>query len=278
MTSIHRSAGFTLIELLVVISIIAILASMLLPAVGMIRDMAQQQKCSSNLRQVALANITYASESEGQTVPLYPWRTTGVESWSQHLGREYLDAVDSADLPRANSVLVCPVYNGEGKYLPANFPDNTKADFYDTGIGMNAHPLADRTSQGGIDFWNDAVFGWNNNSPSIGWPIDKVSGKASRIMFADTDVSLFADLGGGGLGNQAWTGSRIIVPPWYPNPDPAAGGAGPQPWGGWWNVSFRHRDKTNAAFFDGHTQGVRGDDVSGFANVYYGLVDPGRFP
>ncbi|MBL8758748.1 MAG: type II secretion system protein [Phycisphaerae bacterium] len=57
--------GFTLVELLVVIAIIALLVSIILPAIGKARLTAQQTICMSNLKQIGIAYNGYAYDNKG---------------------------------------------------------------------------------------------------------------------------------------------------------------------------------------------------------------------
>jgi prepilin-type N-terminal cleavage/methylation domain-containing protein len=61
-----RSCGFSLIELLIVISIIALLASMLLPALRAARGEGIRISCQNNLRQLAVGTQMYTADNEGR--------------------------------------------------------------------------------------------------------------------------------------------------------------------------------------------------------------------
>jgi prepilin-type N-terminal cleavage/methylation domain-containing protein/prepilin-type processing-associated H-X9-DG protein len=96
-----RSAAFTLIELLVVISIIAILASMLMPVLGMVRSSARGAVCGSNMRQCVMAIEMYLEQNESYFPYSYiyrpsPWDVNSDRSWlSPMMAGQFLDMENS---------------------------------------------------------------------------------------------------------------------------------------------------------------------------------------
>lgn len=64
-----RKNGFTLVELLVVISIIALLVSILLPALNQAREAAKLTICMTNQRQIGLAMVNYADDNDQRIIP-----------------------------------------------------------------------------------------------------------------------------------------------------------------------------------------------------------------
>lgn len=109
----NRQHGFSLIELLVVVTVIAILASMLLAGVGVVRRQAKALACATNLRQIGMAFLAYAEDCDG-TVPNVAILTGATPDlrWSELLApyvETRLNAAGEVDLTGGRSVLTgCP--------------------------------------------------------------------------------------------------------------------------------------------------------------------------
>jgi len=107
--------GFTLIELLVVIAIIAILAAMLLPALGKAKQKAYGISCINNLRQMQTAQVLYADDNGDRLVPSYAISDPKL-TWAAGDLRTALEATNEAftvgallgPYAKAASVYKCP--------------------------------------------------------------------------------------------------------------------------------------------------------------------------
>ncbi|MBN8524447.1 MAG: type II secretion system protein [Planctomycetes bacterium] len=153
------SKGFTLIELLVVISIIAILAMMLLPALGMVRGAARTMVCQSNLRQVGFAFAAYAEDWNDLVVPVKGAGTLKNE-WNDDL----LPYIDEGSKIGSAIIKGCPEY----KFKPT--PSQN-------GYAMNLFLEANTSGQGA-----------RYEGTSIRWlTFGRITNRSGRLLVADTD-------------------------------------------------------------------------------------------
>lgn len=106
-----RRAAFTLIELLVVMAIIGVLAALLLPAIGVVKQAANSARCQANLRQIFIVAWAWSDANSGWTVP---------QNWQQGL----VDVSDEATSFKKS--LLCPVLKAS-KGTPPVPPMNVSA-------------------------------------------------------------------------------------------------------------------------------------------------------
>ena len=149
----HRVGGFTLTELLVVMGLIALLVSLLMPALGQARAAARSTGCLSNVRQMGMAWQMYLAENRGR-LPEYVWRTptTPDTAW-----RSYWPGILDAYKVQGDALL-CPAafdpipfrqayfgagnvnYAWSGRFMSAGTPVRLSSTIYrDGSYGYNRY-------------------------------------------------------------------------------------------------------------------------------------------
>ena len=137
-----RIKAFTLIELLVVIAILALLMSILMPALNRVREQANSMVCKSNLRQYGIAGTMYVNDNDLYFPYAFYWLYTYKSLWSYYpvhplVCRWHDDIVDPPDgslwpYLKAKKIHMCPTF----KSLVPTY--GTKHAGHVTSININA--------------------------------------------------------------------------------------------------------------------------------------------
>lgn len=233
----YRSGrAFTLVELLVVISVIALLLALLMPALAGARSQARGLVCRSNLRQLVLTSIGYATENEGFYVPAAEdmWDGAGRRRW--HGVRADLgEAFDPSKGPLAGYLA-----EGRVKECPARVAF-TKSDDWSTSFERGCGGYGYNMAYIGSRLWDAAISGPQAFQQAYARTasVTEVADPARTLMFADTAMAndgitlieySFAEPPFAVFGGQVMT--DFLMSP---------------------SIHFRHGAHANIGWADGHT-------------------------
>jgi prepilin-type N-terminal cleavage/methylation domain-containing protein/prepilin-type processing-associated H-X9-DG protein len=201
----QRPHAFTLVELLVVIGIIALLISILLPALGKARRQANTAKCMSNLRQITMAFTMYCGDNKGVIVNPVEYDASFKPTtvfWHQRLSY-YMNKrqargsiVNQSEL--SGALRGCPEFtvalNTDGTEstdkIGYGMARRLRTPLSRTRYHMPANPAVPVSTPAGI---NGPVATTDVTTPGAGmvyypppWKVTQLTKSASRIIFGDS--------------------------------------------------------------------------------------------
>jgi len=233
----QKQKTFTLIEILIVISVIALLMAILVPALTAARSRTQGLVCKSNLRQLLIASIGYATENDGFYVPAASdmWDSAGLHRW--HGVRNALnEPFDASRGPLVGyladgRVKECPAKVGfvKGRDWNVNFEQGCG------GYGYNMTYIGSRIWQYGINgaqAWKDVY--------ARTTCMTEIAGPGETLMFADTAM--------------ANDGISLIEYSFAEPPFAVSNGQTVTSFYMSPSIHFRHRGRANVAWADGHIE------------------------
>ncbi|MHC5000810.1 MAG: prepilin-type N-terminal cleavage/methylation domain-containing protein [Planctomycetota bacterium] len=211
--------GFTLIELLVVIGIIALLASILMPALAKARQQGKSAICRSNLHQVFVAAQCYAMNNDDYYPPAYLPDPDPMDSLMMNPAWDFVSIKDWD----TGTLSVEPGILWEGEMI----------DEIQQCPSFKGQPNAQQVFSGYN--YNVSFIGYGQG---LGGPSDKKTARASEV----SNGALNAIFGDG----QYYDGGNKYMRSPFPHDDDqfSARAAGTQ--------GYRHSNKTNVAWCDGH--------------------------
>ncbi|HCG27516.1 MAG TPA: hypothetical protein DER70_18235 [Lentisphaeria bacterium] len=200
--------NFTIIELLIVISIIALLASMLLPVLGKTKSKAYGTKCMNNCKQLGFAFAGYHNDTDfwpGSNIGTNTWNgityKDGYINWAQLLyiqgylpkncvGNQHASGNKYATL----GILECPEYY-KGKNVFLSEKAGTYAIF---SSGYYAAYVYNACMSNGATASDEKYFGVGRFSPTstkVGRKLSQVKYPSSTMVVGDGDYSVYSAIG-----------------------------------------------------------------------------------